>query len=117
MMLHLAALNRIPHLTPQDSSKFRSLCSSICLLLLLICLYIKQSSAKSLTLKDTIDGRSFICKRKSIGPKTVPCGTPESTSTRLEDTPSTTTHCLPFFKIRNPLPNVFVYAVVLEFTE
>ena len=22
-----------------------------------------------------------------------------------------------FFKIRNPLPNVFVYAVVLEFTE
>ena len=62
----------------------------------LICLYIKQSSAKSLTLEDTIDGRSFMCKRKSIGPKTVPCGTPESTSTRPEDTPSTTTHCLRF---------------------
>ena len=28
MMLHLAALNCIPHLTPQDSSTFRSLCSS-----------------------------------------------------------------------------------------
>ena len=28
-MLHLAALNRIFHLAPQDSSKFRSLCSSI----------------------------------------------------------------------------------------
>ena len=61
-------------------------------------LYIKQSSAKSLTLEDTIDGRSFMCKRKSIGPKTVPCGTPESTSTRPEDTPSTTTHCLRFFR-------------------
>ena len=48
-MLHLAALNRFPHLTPQDSSKFRSLCSSIWSLLLLNCLYIKvikQSSAK-----------------------------------------------------------------------
>ena len=56
-----------------------------------------QSSAKSLTLEDIIDGRSFICKRKSIRPKTVPCGTPEPTSTRLEDTPSTTTHCLRFF--------------------
>ena len=32
-----------------------------------------------------------------IGLKMVPCGTPESTSTRLEDTPSTTTHCLPIF--------------------
>ena len=53
-----------------------------------------------LTLEDTIDGRSFICKRKSIGPKTVLCETPESTSTRLEDTPSTrtTTHCLRFFR-------------------
>ena len=58
---------------------------------------LKQSSAKSLTLEDTIDGRSFMCKKKSIGPKTVPCGTPESTSTRPEDTPSTTTHCLRFF--------------------
>ena len=58
---------------------------------------VKQSSAKSLTLEDTIDGRSFMCKRKSIGPKTVPCGTPESTSTRPDDTPSTTTHCLRFF--------------------
>ena len=84
----------------------------------MIMIIIKQSSAKSLTLEDTIDGRSFMCKRKSIGPKTVPCGTPESTSTRPEDTPSTTTHCLRFFlKIRNPLPNIFVYAVVLEFTE
>ena len=25
-MLHLAALNRIPHLAPQDSSKFRVMC-------------------------------------------------------------------------------------------
>ena len=58
---------------------------------------VKQSSAKSLTLEDTIDGRSFMCNRKSIGPKTVPCGTPESTSTRPDDTPSTTTHCLRFF--------------------
>ena len=33
----------------------------------------------------TIYGRSFICKRKGIGTKTVPCGTPESTHTRLED--------------------------------
>ena len=58
-----------------------------------------------------------LCIKKNNGPKTVPCGTPESTSTRPDDTPSTTTHCLRFLKIRNPLPNVFVYAVVLEFTE
>ena len=57
-----------------------------------------QSSAKSLTFEETIDVRSLICKRNNIGPKTVPCGTPESTSTGLEDIPSTTTHCLQFFR-------------------
>ena len=46
---------------------------------------VKQSSAKSLTFEETIDGRSLICKINNIGPKTMPCGTPESTSTGLED--------------------------------
>ena len=33
----------------------------------------------------------LVWHRKSIGPITVPCGTPESTGTSLEDSPSNTT--------------------------
>ena len=31
--------------------------------------------------------------RKSSGPKTLPCGTPEVTSVVVEDLPSTSTYC------------------------
>ena len=35
-----------------------------------------------------------MCSKNRIGLKTVPCGTPESTVTRSDCIPSTTTHCL-----------------------
>ena len=35
-----------------------------------------------------------MCSRNKIGPKTVPRGTPESTVTRSDYIPSTTTRCL-----------------------
>ena len=35
-----------------------------------------------------------MCSRNSKGPRTVPCGTPESTLVEVEDIPSTTTHCV-----------------------
>ena len=47
----------------------------------------------------------------------MPCGTPETTSIRLDCLPSTTTLCFLFFlkKIINPWPNFVIYVVVLEF--
>ena len=46
-----------------------------------------MSSAKSLTLDLTWSGRSFIYARKSMGPRTVPCGTPEDTAILSDLTP------------------------------
>ena len=40
-----------------------------------------------------------MCSKNRIGPKTVPCGTPESTVTRSDCIPLTTTHC--FRKLEN----------------
>ena len=34
-----------------------------------------------------------MCSKNRIGPKTVPCGTPESTVTRSDCIPLTTTRC------------------------
>ena len=48
----------------------------------------------------------------------MPCGTPETTSIRLDCLPSTMTLCFLFFyKIINPKPNFLIYVVVLEFTK
>ena len=55
--------------------------------------YTKQSSANSLTDEVILSVMSLIKIRKSNGPSTVPCGTPEVTGTTLDDTPSTITHC------------------------
>ena len=38
--------------------------------------YTMQSSAKSLVFDDTCCGRSLMNARNSIGPRTLPCGTP-----------------------------------------
>ncbi|CAB4035867.1 Hypothetical predicted protein, partial [Paramuricea clavata] len=40
---------------------------------------------------DISSGRSFMKIAKSIGPKILPCGTPEIIGTQLDGTPSTTT--------------------------
>ena len=45
------------------------------------------SSAKSLTLDLTWSGRSVIYARKSMGPRTEPCGTPEDTAILSDLTP------------------------------
>ena len=39
-----------------------------------------------------------MCSKNRIGPKIVPCGTPQSTVTRSDCIPSTTTHCLHCFR-------------------
>ena len=62
IMLHLAALNLISHFEPQLSSEFRSFCRAIWSCLFLISLYTRQSSAKSLTLEETTDGKSLVQK-------------------------------------------------------
>ena len=47
----------------------------------LIARYMAASSAKSLTLDLTWSGRSFMYARKSMGPRTEPCGgAPEDTA-------------------------------------
>jgi hypothetical protein len=53
--------------------------------------YNRQSSANRRTWNVTHFGRSFMRHRKSKGPRTVPCGTPESTVHADENSPSTTT--------------------------
>lgn len=47
--------------------------------------YRTQSSAKRRILDDTLTGRSLIYMRKSSGPSTEPCGTPDKTGDRDEE--------------------------------
>ena len=51
-------------------------------------LYRIQSSANNLVFEATDSGRSFIKMRKSRGPSTDPCGTPLTTGSWLEISPS-----------------------------
>ena len=55
--------------------------------------YMAVSSAKSQTLDLTWSGRSFIWVRKSMGPMTESCGTPDDTAILSEFTPFKTTAC------------------------
>ena len=59
----------------------------------LIARYMAVSSAKSLTPDLTCSGRSLMYARKSIGPRTKPCGMPEETGTSSELIPLITTVC------------------------
>ena len=61
--------------------------------MLLMTLYTRASSAKSLTEvpESTTDGMSFIYRRNSNGPNTVPCGTPDVTGEYSDFVPSHTT--------------------------
>ena len=56
-----------------------------------ICRYKIQSSANKRTCDLTADGRSLMCIRKSSGPSTVPCGTPDVTGELVDWEPSSTT--------------------------
>ena len=59
------------------SRAWRSFCKVIDSPSKLIARYMTVSSSKSLTLDLTWSGRSFIYARKSMGPRTEPCGTQE----------------------------------------
>ena len=67
----------------------------------LIGLYSRMSSAYRTTLAPKERGRSEIEFIKIInrrGPRMEPWGTPEGAATRLEDSPSKTTHCCLFVR-------------------
>ena len=57
----------------------------------LIARYMAVSSAESLTLDLTWSGRSFVYARKSMDPRTEPCGTPEDSAILFDLTPFKTT--------------------------
>ena len=70
------ALKCIPQSDAHFSRFFRSFCRVVWSFSLLISLYKRHSSANSLTDDLTEFGRSFMWHKNSIGPSTVPFGTP-----------------------------------------
>ena len=84
---HLDGLKLMSHRFSHISRMWRSFCRVIDSPSELIARYMAVSSAKSLTLYLTWSGRSFIYARKSMGPRTEPCGTPEDTAILSDLTP------------------------------
>ena len=82
------------HRCSHFSREKRSFCKVIDSPSELIARYMAVSSAKSLTLDLTWSGRSgrsFMYARKSMSPRTEPCGTPEDTAIFSDLTPFKTT--------------------------
>ena len=77
MTWHFSGWNLICHLISHSLSASRSRCSALASLLHLICLYNNESSANNLVSDGEHSGKSLI--KNSCGPKTVPCGTPNTT--------------------------------------
>ena len=75
------------------------------------------SSAKSLVVECTPSVMSSIYNKKSIGPKTVPCGTPTITNAELDVGPFTTTCWLRFPRCSDPVVSVVGYAIVPDLME
>ena len=90
---------------PHFSRLFRSFCRVVWSFSLLISLCKRQSSANSLTDDLTEFGRSIMCHKNSIGPSTVPCGTPESTVASSEYSPSSATRI--FLSVRKDVSHVW----------
>ena len=88
---HLDGLKLMSHRFSYVSRVKRSFCRVIDSPSELIGRYMSVSSAKSLTLDLTWSGRSFMYARKSMGPRTGPCGTPEDTAVLSDLTPFKTT--------------------------
>ena len=88
---HLDGLKLMSHRFSHISRVWRSFCRIIDSPSELIARYMAVSSAKSLTLDLTWSGRSFIYARKSMGPRTEPCGTPGDTAILSDLTPFKTT--------------------------
>ena len=90
---YLHGLKLMSHHFSHNSRMWRSFCSVTDSPSELIARYMAVSSAKSLTPDLTWSGRSFIYARKSMGPRTEPCGTPEDTAILSDLTPFETTAC------------------------
>ena len=81
ILLHFSSLNIRPLVLDQDSRLFKSSWSNIASVMESILRKILVSSAKHATVElATASGKSLTYKRKSIGPKILPCATPEHTS-------------------------------------
>ena len=100
----------IPFSTAHSPRVPRSFCNFSMSFLLVISLYITQSSAKSQTFESMFLQISFTYTRNSSGPKTVPCGTPEITLTSLDSCLPTLTLCV------QPTRNSLTRTTTLEFT-
>ena len=53
----------------------------------------RKKSAKSLISDSMSAVMAFMCRENSKGPRTVPCGTPDTTGVQSDLTPFTTTRC------------------------
>jgi hypothetical protein len=85
----------IYHLFSHSSSADRSFWRSFESVWFLTCLYSKLSSANKRSVEvETTSGRSLMYTRNNSGPNTVPCSTPESTSSFTDSHPSTSTCCV-----------------------
>ena len=88
---HLDGLKLNSHYFFHISRVWRSFCRVTDSPSELIARCMAVSSAKSLTLDLTWSGRPFIYARKSMGPRTEPCRTPEDTASLSDLTPFKTT--------------------------
>ena len=88
---HFPALKSICQVFSQDSNFSRSFCRCWQSKLFLMVRYKMVSSAKRRTLELMLLPISFMYARKSVGPRTDPCGTPEVTWPTEDISPSTTT--------------------------
>jgi hypothetical protein len=78
---HLLGLKCICQSRSQSCKLLRSSWRDVVSSLVLMCRYRRQSSANNLAVLFTLLGRSLMYIKNSSGPRTVPWGTPEVTST------------------------------------
>ena len=104
---HLFIFNCICHLVVHWESESISLCNILESSSEEIIRYKMQSSAKRRMLDFIPHSMSFINNKNSNGPRTVPCGTPEITSSQEDWQPSTTTRCF-LFQIKEEIQRLVV---------
>jgi len=91
---HFLVLKVICQATDQWNNLSMSSCSWIVSWSDVIFLYRMQSSAKRRISDVMLSETSLMYRRKSKGPRTVPCGTPDVTGSQVDWDPFTTTRCL-----------------------
>ena len=89
--LHFSGWKLIFQRCSYSANLFRSSCKLILSISVFIVRYTIVSSANSLVFDLIFSGMSLMKYKSKLGPKTDPCGTPESTCMKLDDSPSTTT--------------------------